>query len=117
MNSLSSMTMAVDSGVVQMFDHIESNGEMWAGSGKRWSRMPVRFETPFNVPPAIQLSMAMIDADTGRNLRLELSTEEVSAEGFTAVAHTWSDTRIGRLQLNWTAIGNRNAEVEPLWDV
>lgn len=90
---------------------------MWTGSGKRWARASVTFEEPFVVPPIIQLSIAMIDADSGKNLRLELTTEDVGPEGFTAVAHTWSDTRIGRLQVNWTAIGQATPGAEPLWDV
>ena len=100
-----------------MFDHIEADGDMWTGTGKRWARSSLRFATPFLSPPAVQLSIAMIDADTGCNLRLELFTETLTREGFTAVAHTWSDTRIGRLQLNWTAIGNRRSDVGPMWDV
>ena len=117
MNNLTPMVLAVDNGVVQMFDHIEAEGPMWSGSGKRWARMVVRFTRPFLAPPTVQLSIAMIDADSGRNLRLDLSTEDLGPDGFTAVAHTWNDTRIGRLQLNWTAIGNRSTSVEPLWDV
>ena len=117
MNNLSPTVLAFDSGKVHMFDHIDSDGPMWSGSGKRLSRMTVRFDSPFQSPPAVQLSIAMIDADSGKNLRLEMSTEDLTTEGFTAVAHTWSDTRIGRLRLNWTAVGNRHANVEPLWDV
>jgi hypothetical protein len=109
--------MSVESGIVEVFDHIESEGPMWAGSGKRWSRAVVRFKSPFNAPPVVQMSMSMIDADSGRNLRLELHSEDLTPEGFTVVAHTWSDTRVGRLQVQWTAIGNRATEVEPLWDV
>lgn len=109
--------MGVDSGVARMFDHFEAQGPMWTGTGKRWSRQVVRFVTPFQAPPNIQLSVAMIDADSARNLRLELIAEDVSAEGFTAVAHTWSDTRIGRLHLNWMAVGSRSAHSAPLWDV
>ncbi len=117
MNRMTPVTLAVDSGVARMFDHIESEGPMWASSGKRWARTVVRFDTPFHAPPSIQMSIAIIDADSGRNLRLEFLTEDVTAEGFTAVAHTWSDTRIGRLQISWTAIGSRAQGSEPLWDV
>lgn len=117
MNMNAPFTLGVENGVVQMFDHFESEGPMWRGSGKRWARQSLRFSVPFQAPPSIQLSMAMIDADSARNLRLELIAEDVSAEGFTAVAHTWSDTRIGRLKLNWVAIGNSGANIEPLWNV
>lgn len=117
MNTFNPMQMTISNGVVHVFDHIESAGPMWGGSGKRWARAVVRFDEAFLAPPAVQMSIAMIDADTGRNLRLELATEDVTSVGFTAVAHTWSDTRIGRLQLNWTAIGQGPGGAQPLWDV
>lgn len=90
---------------------------MWSGKGKRWARASVRFGAPFASPPTVQLSIGMIDADSNCNLRLELATEDVSLDGFLVVAHTWDDTRIGRLQVNWTAIGARGGAVESLWDV
>ncbi|MFK7942224.1 MAG: H-type lectin domain-containing protein [Paracoccaceae bacterium] len=117
MNTFNPVQFAVINGVASIFDHIESEGPMWRGTGKRWARAAVRFPTSFVLPPVVQLSLAMIDADSGRNLRLELTTEDVSRGGFTAVAHTWSDTRIGRLQLNWTAFGQGTVAAEPLWDV
>ena len=117
MNSVSANAVAIESGTVQIFDHIENEGPMWHGNGKRWSRAVVYFDETFTFPPAVQLSLAMIDADSGRNLRLELHAEDVRPQGFTAVAHTWSDSRIGRLQLNWTAIGSRIEGAEPVWQV
>ncbi|MEM7061054.1 MAG: H-type lectin domain-containing protein [Pseudomonadota bacterium] len=116
MGNLLQSELAIDGGVAQVFDHIENEGPMWCGSGKRWARTVVEFDDPFSGPPKVQLSIAMIDADSGRNLRFELHAEDVTKAGFTAVAHTWSDTRIGRLQVNWTAIGSRTA-VEGTWDV
>ncbi len=117
MNRITPVALAVDSGRAQMFDHISSDGPMWAGNGKRWARTVVRFEAPFQSAPSIHLSISMIDAASARNLRLELTAEDVSTDGFTVVAHTWSDTRIGRLQVQWTAIGGRAEGGEPLWDV
>ncbi|MEM1159673.1 MAG: H-type lectin domain-containing protein [Pseudomonadota bacterium] len=114
MNTVSQFSFAIDSGVARIFDHIEDSGPMWAGSGKRWSRQVVTFSDGFAQPPTVQLSIAMIDADSARNLRLELLVEDVTTQGFTAVAHTWSDTRIGRLQVNWTALGNKN---DAAWQV
>lgn len=117
MNTFSPLQMAVTSGRVEVFDHILSNGPMWTGSGKRWARAAVSFDQPFVTTPVVQVSISMIDADTGKNLRLEFTTEDLGPDGFTIVAHTWSDTRIGRLQVNWTAIGQGAAGAEPLWDV
>ena len=117
MNTFSPTQLSVANGVAHIFDHIESDGPMWTGSGKRWARAAVRFDTPFVAPPAVQIAISMIDADNNRNMRLELSTEDLSPSGFTAVAHTWNDTRIGRLQVSWTAIGQGTGGAEPLWDV
>ena len=117
MNAITQNALAIDNGVAQIFDHIENEGPMWLGSGKRWSRTVVDFKQDFNTPPAVQMSIAMIDADSNRNLRLELFAEDVTTKGFTAVAHTWSDTRIGRLQVNWTAIGTTDAPLPGAWEV
>ena len=100
-----------------MFDHIDNQGPMWAGSGPRAVRINVTFSRPFLNPPVIHLSTSMIDADSSRNLRLSLTAEDCTAEGFVAVAKTWSDSRIGRLEVLWTAIGEGFQGTTPLWDV
>ena len=117
MNMITQFSLAIDSGTARIFDHIEDQGPMWAGTGKRWARQVVAFDNDFAVPPTVQLSIAMIDADSSRNLRLELFVEDVTEHGFVAVAHTWSDTRIGRLQVNWTALGNRADNKGGAWQV
>jgi len=117
MNSVSQFALSIDSGVARIFDHIEDGGPMWSGTGKRWTRQVIKFDGRFSEPPTIQLSIAMIDADSGRNLRLELFVEDVMHDGFTAVAHSWSDTRIGRLHVNWTALGNRDVNGDDAWQV
>ena len=117
MSVLNKTELAIDGGTSQVFDHIENAGPMWCGTGKRWARTVINFESAFDTVPRVQLSIAMIDADSSRNLRFELNAEDVTVDGFTAVAHTWNDTRIGRLQVNWTAIGTRAPAVGPGWDV
>lgn len=109
--------LAIEGGIAEVFDHIENAGPMWCGSGKRWTRASVDFPRPFSSAPTIQLSIAMIDADSSRNLRIELHAEDISETGFTVTAHTWSDTRIGRLQVNWTALGTRLATEGKRWNV
>lgn len=117
MNAVTQNALVIDGGVARVFDDVENDGPMWAGTGKRWARTAVRFAERFNSPPTVQLSIALIDTDSGRNLRLELYTEDVTAEGFTAVAHTWKDTRIGRLHVSWTALGTGDAEIPGTWPV
>lgn len=108
---------SAQTGIAQVFDHIEQDGPMWSGSGERWARTAVHFETPFATTPSVQVALSMIDADAGANLRFELSTEDVSARGFIAVVHTWSDTRIGRLRVSWTAFGQRADGMQGRWNV
>lgn len=117
MNISQPNTFAAETGIAQVFDHIEQEGPMWSGSGDRWARTAVHFETPFGATPSVQVALSMIDADAGANLRLELSTEDVTAKGFIAVAHTWSDTRIGRLRVSWSAFGSRSGEMPERWNV
>lgn len=107
------MALGVASGNVLVFDHVVEPGEMWTGNGKRWARVAVTFDTPFDTVPHVQLSLQMIDADRAQNLRLALSAERVSRTGFEAVAHTWNDTHIGRLSVSWVAIGEKSTD----WDV
>jgi hypothetical protein len=109
--------ISIDSGSVAMFDHIDTDGPMWTGSGPRAVRVEVKFTQPFFAPPAIHMSTSMIDADSSRNLRLSLVAEDCTPHGFTAVAKTWSDSRIGRLAVMWTAIGEGVRGTTPMWDV
>lgn len=112
-----STDIAIESGITRLFDHIENDGPMWTGSGDRWETAPVTFSTPFTKPPAVHLSISMIDAASDKNLRLSMRASNTTVEGFTAIAQTWSDTRIGRLEVAWTAIGPSVDNSTPLWDV
>jgi hypothetical protein len=112
-----STEVAIESGIARLFDHIESDGPMWTGSGERWEAAPVTFTTPFTKPPSVHMSISMIDAASDRNLRLSMRASNTTVEGFTAIAQTWSDTRIGRLEIAWTAIGTSVENSTPLWDV
>lgn len=101
------------SGTSLLFDHIESSGPMWADRGERWVDKFIHFDTPFDRPPHVMMSIEMIDADNSTNLRLQLRAEDIKRHGFKAVAYTWSDTRIGRLSISWIALGKMGSE----WDV
>lgn len=103
----------IASGEAMVFDHIKTPGPMWTGQGKRWAEAPIVFERLFDAPPHVMLSIRMIDAIHMTNLRLQLIPKSVSRVGFTVSAHTWDDTKIGRLSISWLAIGERAVE----WDV
>ena len=106
-------SLSTASGTGLIFDHIEDSGPMWMSRGERWADTIIHFETPFDRPPHVMLSIEMIDADNSTNLRLQLRAEDITRNKFRAVAYTWSDTRIGRLSVSWFAIGKIGSE----WDV
>lgn len=88
--------------VVSDFD---SQGPMWTGEGDRSRRHRVLFPERFVAPPLVHLSLGMWDLDSGHNQRGDLLVENVSLTGFDIVFHTWSDTRVARMRVNWMAIG------------
>lgn len=115
MKKLNSHRIGIDSGLVHGFSDFANDGEMWSGNGKRIRCVDVIYSEPFLNPPVIQLGFAMWDISNAANMRVELSVENVASTGFTAVFHTWGDTKIARLRANWLAIGE--VETDEVWDV
>ena len=76
----------------------------------------VMFNAPFLAAPIVNLSIGLIDQDHAQHQRVVIEARNVSETGFIAEAHTWSDTRLARLSLNWMAIG-AVAEPDKAWDV
>ena len=88
---------------------------MWAGTGKRQARRSIAFEQPFRHPPTVQVTLSMVDMDHSFNTRLDLSAEAITKQGFDAVFRTWGDTRVARIRVSWTAIGELPHDDD--WDV
>lgn len=109
--------MRTEQGALALFDHVETGGEMWTGSGRREISARAAFARPFSEPPAVLVAIRLIDGDSRSNLRLELAVTGCDPAGFTVTARTWSDTRIGRLSVSWLAVGERRAEDEEPWDL
>ena len=78
---------------------------MWTGTGPRERRKAVQFEEPFRSPPSVQVNVSLWDVDTGSAVRAEITAQNVTEQGFEIVFRTWSDTRVARLRVAWTAIG------------
>lgn len=115
MKHIRSHLIGIDQGTVNLFSEFESGGEMWTGIGPRERRAKVKFEAPYLSVPAVQVSLAMLDADNETNTRADVQAENVSKSGFEAVFRTWGDSRVARVRLNWTSIGEvRDPEI---WDV
>ncbi|WP_170768999.1 H-type lectin domain-containing protein [Ruegeria lacuscaerulensis] len=107
--------IGIDQGETVLFSEFSNGGDMWTGNGTRERRAAVTFSQPFRTTPVVQVGISLWDVDTTTALRAEVKAEDISAEGFSAVFRTWSDTRIARIRMSWTAIGEVAHEDD--WDI
>ena len=105
MRRLTSGVIGIEQGDAVLFSDYESDGEMWRGEGPREIRTDIRFSEPFLSTPAVQVALSMGDMSNRTNLRFDVKAEDVTVEGFALVFRTWSDSRIARARVAWTAIG------------
>jgi H-type lectin domain len=108
-------TLGVQQGTRILFSDFAHDGAMWTGSGPREVRRTEAFGEPFLAPPAVMVSVSMWDIDNKANSRIDLSAENITAEGFEIVCRTWSDSRIARIRADWMAIGA--TQDDEAWDV
>lgn len=97
--------VGIQQGDELLFNALEDDGPMWSGGGPRSERRSVCFPTPFLEKPVVHIGIAMWDVSVNGNQRLDVSLENVTAEGFTAVCSTWGDTRVARVRVSWLAVG------------
>ncbi|KIC41488.1 ATP synthase [Ruegeria sp. ANG-R] len=107
--------IGIDQGESVLFSDFADGGDMWTGEGARERRTAIRFTEPFRSVPIVQIGVALWDVDTSSALRAEVQAEDITPEGFDAVFRTWSDTRIARIRVAWTAIGEVSHEDD--WDI
>ena len=107
--------IGIDQGEEVLFSDFADGGVMWTGEGPRERRVSVRFSEVFRSEPIVQIGVVLWDVDTSSALRAEVQAEDITPEGFNAVFRTWSDTRIARIRVNWTAIGDVSHEDD--WDI
>jgi hypothetical protein len=115
MQRLSSFAIGVDQGNVSLFSDFEAGGPMWVGHGSRTARARVTFSEPFAAVPAVTVGLSLWDFAHETNTRADLSTENVTEEGFTILFRTWNDTRIARVRVSWQAIGP--LKDDDLWEI
>ncbi|WP_323005966.1 H-type lectin domain-containing protein [Pseudorhodobacter sp.] len=115
MKRFSAHTMGVQQGSRVLFSDFADGGAMWTGQGPRESRYRVQFPETFMGEPAVTVSISMWDMDQKSNSRADISTQEVTAEGFYLVFKTWGDTRVARIRADWMAIGRVKDEDD--WDL
>ncbi len=115
MKRLSNHTVGVDSGDVVLFSDYEDGGEMWTGRGQRERRRHIKFSEPFKSEPTVQMSLSLWDVDAATVMRADMTAESVTKNGFDMVFRTWGDTRVARVRISWTAIGELSEADD--WDV
>ena len=115
MKKLRSLIVGVDSGDEVLFEDFEDGGEMWTGRGQRERRRRIKFSEKYLSVPNVQLSISLWDMDAGTVLRADVAAEAVTEKGFDMVFRTWGDTRVARIRISWTALGE--LEDSDAWDV
>jgi hypothetical protein len=107
--------IGVDHGDVVMFSDFEHDGVMWTGEGTRQTRAYVEFSESFRSQPVVQVNLSMFDMSNSTNARADVQAEDITVEGFAIVFRTWGDSKIARVRVAWTAMGELRQADE--WDV
>ena len=63
----------------------------------------VTFSHPFPSTPWVAVSLAELDIDTNRNVRVNIGSSAVTSSGFDAFALEWADTNMISATLTWIA--------------
>ncbi len=105
MKRLRSSLVGVDSGDVVLFSDFEDGGEMWTGRGQRERRRHIKFGENYREVPTVMVSISLWDMDASAVLRADVVAEAVTEKGFDMVFRTWGDTRVARVRMQWTSIG------------
>lgn len=115
MKKLRSLIVGIDSGDEVLFEDFEGGGEMWTGRGQCERRRRIKFSEKYLNVPNVQLSISLWDMDAGSVLRADVTAEAVTEKGFDMVFRTWGDTKVARIRISWTAMGE--LEDADAWDV
>ncbi len=107
--------IGIEQGTTILFSDFVHDGAMWTGSGPREVRQIQAFQEDFADAPVVTVGVSMWDIDHKTNSRVDITAENVTAQGFEIVFRTWSDTRIARIRADWLAIGSARDEED--WDV
>lgn len=105
MLKLNSGTVGIAHGDVVLFSDFEDDGPMWRGEGPRESRSKVSFGQAYRTVPHVQVSVSMLDMSHVSNVRLDVHAENISESDFDIVFRTWADSKVARVRVAWTSIG------------
>ena len=115
MRNFPSHTVGIDQGNLVLFSDFEDDGEMWTGEGPRLTRHAVLFSDRYDAAPVVQVSLAMWDISNNANARADVSSENITREGFDIVFRTWGDTRVARVRVSWMSVGPIPSD--EVWDL
>ena len=115
MKKLRSHLVGIDSDDVVLFSDYEDGGDMWTGEGQRERRLRIDFSEEFKSAPVVQLSPSLWDLGATTIIRADFAAEAITQSGFDMVFRTWGDTRVARIRIAWTAIGELSDHDD--WDV
>lgn len=105
MQRFDTFAVGITRGAAVLFSDFETGGPMWTGDGPRVHREPVRFSETFVGAPVVHVGLGMWDIGHGANLRVDITADKITPEGFEIVFRTWGDTRVARVRAEWLAIG------------
>lgn len=105
MKRLAAHRIGVDQGDDVLFSDYQDGGEMWTGDGPRERRQKIAFSDRFRASPTVHCSLSMWDVDHAKNVRADVSAENITDTDFDLVFRTWGDTRVARVRVAWMAIG------------
>lgn len=105
MKRIAGHLVGVDQGELLLFSDFEDDGEMWTGSGERERLVSVAFSQPFTKPPSVHCSMSLLDLATGPSIRADVTSQDITENGFNVLFRTWGDSRVARIRVAWMAIG------------
>jgi len=72
-------------------------------TGDRSYLVEVNFLNPFETRPVVIVTVSLLDADKGTNVRYTVETSGISRDGFTIKITTWDDSKIYGIGGNWIA--------------
>lgn len=105
MKKIRNHLLGLDQGEVVLFSDFEHDGEMWTGEGPRKTVELVTFSEPFVNPPMVQVHLSMWDMSNSTNMRVDVQAVDVTGTQFNILFRTWGDSKIARVRVAWTAIG------------
>lgn len=109
MRRIDSSAVGILQGSRLLFSDFIDDGSMWTGQGDRESRFTVHFKESFLAAPSVLVHLGLCDMDHQHNMRIDLTADKITADGFDIVFRTWGDTRIARIRADWMAIGATTA--------